>query len=152
MDWMSIIPPMPITKPATYTIPTTLAVVLNVFIYPSLLGLLMAVFSSASFLFPSREHGCVSFLPPMEKQRVGGGSRPRSRRKAGSCPAPSRGVNGPRNEGSIPLSQANVCAPWHETRQSTKEAPKFLELRASELRRIPLPRTRVIRGNREEWA
>jgi hypothetical protein len=27
-----------------------------------------------------------------------------SRRKAGSCPAPSRGVNWPRNEGSILLS------------------------------------------------
>src|SRR5215216_354770 len=52
MDWMSTIPPMPITNPATYTIPTTLAVVLYVFIYSSLLGLLMAVFSSASFLFP----------------------------------------------------------------------------------------------------
>src|SRR5918993_5914683 len=93
--------------------------------------------------FSSREHGCVSFLPPMEKQRVGGGSWPRSRRRAGSCPAPSRGVNGPRNEVSILLSQANVCAPWHETRQSTKEAPKFLELRKAEVRRIPLPRSRV---------
>src|SRR5215207_9250346 len=52
MDWMSIIPPMPITNPATYKIPTTLAVVLYIFIYSSLLGLLIAVFSSASFLFP----------------------------------------------------------------------------------------------------
>src|SRR5215212_996873 len=104
MDWMSTIPPMPITNPATYKIPTTLAVVLNVFIYPSLLGLLLGVFSSASFVFPPREHCCVSFLPPMERQRVGGGSCPRSRRKAGSCPAPSRGVSRPRNEGSILLS------------------------------------------------
>src|SRR5215211_1537557 len=72
MDWMSTIPPMPITSPATYTIPTTLAVVLYVFIYSSLLGLLMAEFSSASFLFSSREHGCVSFLPPMEGQRMVG--------------------------------------------------------------------------------
>src|SRR5215212_4293355 len=71
MDWMSTIPPMPITSPATYTIPTTLAVVLYVFIYSSLLGLLMAEFSSASFLFSSREHGCVSFRPPMERQRGG---------------------------------------------------------------------------------
>src|SRR5215204_7434876 len=52
MDWMSTIPPMPITNPATYKIPTTLAVVLYIFIYSSLLGLLIAVFSSASFLFP----------------------------------------------------------------------------------------------------
>src|SRR5829696_9936423 len=152
MDWMSIIPPMPITNPATYKIPTTLAVVLYVFIYSSLLGLLMAVFSSASFLFSSREHGCVSFRPPMERQRVGGGSWPRSRRKAGSCPAPSRGVGWPRNEGSILPSKWNVCALWHKTHQSTKNVPNFLENAVitkfavspqGELRRISLPRTRV---------
>jgi hypothetical protein len=101
------------------------------------------VFSSASFLFSSREHGCVSFRPPMERQRVGGGSWPRSRRKAGSCPAPSRGVNGPRNEGSILLCEGGLCAPWHKSRQSTKEAPNFVELRQHEVRRIPLPRTPV---------
>src|SRR5215211_2995680 len=99
-DWMSTFPPMPTTNPARYIAPTILAVVLYVFIYSSLLGLLMAVFSSASFLFPSREHGCVSFRPPMEGQRVGGGSWPRSRRRAGSDPAPSRGVGWPRNKRS----------------------------------------------------
>src|SRR5215217_7973251 len=104
-DWMSTFPPMPTTNPARYIAPTILAVVLYVFIYSSFLGLLMAVFSSASFLFPSLEHGCVSFRPHMERQRVGGGSRPRSRRKACSCHGPSRGVNGPRTQVSILLSQ-----------------------------------------------
>src|SRR5215208_2231836 len=134
-DWISTFPPMPTTNPARYIAPTILAVVLNVFIYSSLLGLLMAVFSSASFLFSSLEHGCVTFLPPMEKQRVGGGSWPRSRRRAGSCPAPSRGVSWPRNEGSLLLCGGDVCAPWHKTRQSTKNAPNFLEIRDREVRR-----------------
>jgi hypothetical protein len=35
MDWMSTIPPMPTTNPATYKIPTTLAVVLYAFIFQS---------------------------------------------------------------------------------------------------------------------
>src|SRR5215212_7421809 len=111
MDWMSIIPPMPITNPATYTIPTTLAVVLYVCIYSSLLGLVMAVFSSQ-----------VAVLRPHAAS------------------------NRPRNEVSILLSKRNVCAPWHKTRQSTKEAPNFLELRQRELRRIPLLGTRVNRA------
>ena len=46
----------------------------------------------------------------------------------------------PRNEGSILLPEENVCASWHKTHQSVKEAPNFGELREREVRRIPLPR------------
>src|SRR5215217_3658585 len=48
-----------------------------------------------------------------------------------------------RNEGSIPLSEGDVCAPWHKTRQSTKEAPNFRESPKGEVRRINLPRSTV---------
>src|SRR5215208_8197508 len=38
------------------------------------------------------------------------GGGPRSRRRTGSCPAPSRGVGLPRNESTILLSEGDVCA------------------------------------------
>src|SRR5215210_5180589 len=34
-----------------------------------------------------------------------------------------------RNEGSISLSEGDVYAPWHKTRQSTKNAPNFRDFR-----------------------
>jgi hypothetical protein len=46
-----------------------------------------------------------------------------------------------RNEGSILLSERDVCAPSHETRQSTKEAPNFPELREGEVRLAPYSST-----------
>ena len=51
----------------------------------------------------------------------------------------------PHNKRSLLMSEACVCAPGHKARQSTKNAPNFLELRKAEvgLRRIPLPRTPV---------
>src|SRR5215207_2205493 len=54
----------------------------------------------------------------------------------------------PRNEGIILLRDASVYAPRYKARQSTKEAPSFLELRKAEVRllRILLPHTRVNRG------
>src|SRR5215204_2311112 len=45
-----------------------------------------------------------------------------------------------RNEGSILLTEGDVCAPWYKTPQGTKEAPNFRELRACELRRMHLLR------------
>src|SRR5215212_4061730 len=47
--------------------------------------------------------------------------------RAGSGPAPSRGVNWPRNGCSILLYQRDVCAPWHKVCQNTKGAPNFRE-------------------------
>src|SRR5215211_3051805 len=44
MDWMSASPPMPTTNPARYIAPTIFAVVLYVFFFPSLFGLLMDMF------------------------------------------------------------------------------------------------------------
>src|SRR5215213_8574000 len=38
-----------------------------------------------------------------------------------------------RNEGSISLSEGNICASWHKACHSTKEAPNFLELRKAEV-------------------
>src|SRR5215218_11425015 len=43
---------------------------------------------------------------------LGGG--PRSRRRAGSCPAPSRGLSWPRNGRIILPSEGSVCALWHQ--------------------------------------
>jgi hypothetical protein len=40
----------------------------------------------------------------------------------------------PRDECSILASEGDVCAPWHKARQSTKNAPNFLELRSREVR------------------
>jgi hypothetical protein len=51
------------------------------------------------------------------------------RRKKGVVRPPPR----LRNEGSILLCEGNVCALWHKACDSTKEAPKFLELRTSEV-------------------
>jgi hypothetical protein len=46
MDWMSPFPTRPTTNPARYTIPTTLAVVLNVFIFsPSVILLFLSDFA-----------------------------------------------------------------------------------------------------------
>src|SRR5829696_8135596 len=67
------------------------------------------------------------------------GSYPRSKRRTGSCPAPSRGVSRPRNEGSIRLCEGSVWAPWHKTHQKTKEVPNFLELSEGEVRRPIAP-------------
>src|SRR5215210_358994 len=39
-----------------------------------------------------------------------------------------------RNEGSISLSEGDVCAPWHKACHSTKNAPNFLERRKAEVR------------------
>src|SRR5215210_1156315 len=44
-----------------------------------------------------------------------------------------------RNEGSILLTEGDVCAPWHKTRQSPKKAPNFRELRKAEVRLSPGP-------------
>ena len=65
------------------------------------------------------------------------------------CQTPARQTPAPlRNEGSILLSEGDVCAPWHKTRQSPKKAPNFRELRKSEvqLRRLHLLSTSVNRG------
>jgi hypothetical protein len=40
-----------------------------------------------------------------------------AKEERGQTPAPLR------NEGSILLTEGDVYAPWHKTRQSTKEAP-----------------------------
>ena len=44
------------------------------------------------------------------------------------------------------MSEARVCAPWHKTPQSTKDAPNFVELREGEVRRINILGTWVNRG------
>ena len=59
------------------------------------------------------------------------GGGPRSRRRAGSCPAPSRGVNWPRNDWSILLYEGDVYAPAHKVRALRN----FAELRYGEVRR-----------------
>src|SRR5688572_14721088 len=41
------------------------------------------------------------------------------------------------------MSEARVCAPGHETPQSTKDAPNFVELRKGEVRRNLIPRIPV---------
>ena len=41
------------------------------------------------------------------------------------------------------MSKGDVCAPWHKTRQNTKNAPNFLELRQREVRRTLPSRNRV---------
>ena len=38
-----------------------------------------------------------------------------------------------RNEGSISLSEEDICAPWHKACHSTNEAPNFVELRLGEV-------------------
>src|SRR5215208_7088648 len=53
-----------------------------------------------------------------------------------------------RNEGSIPLSEGDVCAPWHKTRQSTKEAPNFRESPECELRNYGVLRSWGMRKDR----
>src|SRR5215217_3374472 len=87
---------------------------------------------------PSPSFLALSLLLATQPTRCGVGSYPQSKRRAGSCPAPSRGVargvGWPRNEGSILLSEGSVCAPWNKVRQSTKEARNFGELRYGEVR------------------
>src|SRR5215208_119992 len=97
----------------------------------------------------SHERGGIT---PQPRHYLGSwsGSWPRSSRRAGSGPVPSRSVNRPRNEASILLCEGSVCAPWHKARQSTKEAPNFRELRYGEVRRIPIPRTSVNKGKMKE--
>src|SRR5215210_3430814 len=111
MDWMSMIPVTPTANPARYIAPTILAVVLYVFVPSAPVGVLEDVLGSASF----HEHGCVSLLPPMEGQRMVGGQVAVLRPHAALC--------WPRNDCTIFLCKASVCAPWHKARQSTKEAP-----------------------------
>ena len=86
------------------------------------------------------------FSRPGKARGAWRGSWPRSRRRAGSGPTPSRGIGWPRNERSLLLSEGSVCAPGHKARKSTKKAPNFRELRLDELRRIPIPRTSVNKG------
>src|ERR671920_156687 len=64
---------------------------------------------------------------------AGGG--PRSRRRAGSCPAPSRGLSWSRHESSILLTEGDVCAPWHKNtseHQRSAELPRTPCMKLSE--------------------
>jgi len=75
----------------------------------------------------SRKHGCVSLLPPRERQRVVGGEVAGPSLEGGqvaTLPLHTASVV-PRGEGSILLPEGDGCAPWHKTRQSTKGAPNF---------------------------
>jgi hypothetical protein len=40
------------------------------------------------------------------------------------------------NKGSLLLCEWSVCAPWHKTPQSTKEAPNFVEFVFHEVREL----------------
>src|SRR5215218_871317 len=66
--------------------------------------------------------------------------------RAGSCPAPSRGVGWPRNEGSILQCEVSVCAPEQYVLWSTKKAPNFLESRQGGVRRMHFLGTSVNKG------
>ena len=110
-----------------------------------------AWFRSLTFSLP--EHGLVSLLSPRNRQRMVGGSWPRSRRRAGSGPAPSRSfratqrletytsVGASASTKRLTSTTAKRLIFRSFVARSSSDAARFREPPRREVRRTPTPRT-----------